>query len=114
MGLYLCKTWPGAYTPCAFKRKKERSGLCLCWSEDRNRIFPTFNHVNFYLQLFSNALRTSPHILRHSFATHLLNNGANLMAIKEILGHTSLSATQVYTRNSFEKLKQVHLLHPRK
>ncbi|MBL7812718.1 MAG: tyrosine-type recombinase/integrase [Bacteroidetes bacterium] len=83
---------------------------------DGNPLYPVYVYrkVNFYLQLFSNALRTSPHILRHSFATHLLNNGANLMAIKEILGHTSLSATQVYTRNSFEKLKQVHLLHPRK
>jgi len=53
-------------------------------------------------------------VLRHSFATHMLNNGANLLAIKDILGHANLSATQVYTKNSFEKLKQVHALHPRK
>jgi integrase/recombinase XerC len=69
--------------------------------------------VTYYLRLFSAALKTSPHVLRHSFATHMLNNGANLMAIKELLGHASLSATQVYTKNSFEKLKLVHKLHPR-
>jgi integrase/recombinase XerC len=69
--------------------------------------------VNQYLRLFSDALKTSPHVLRHSFATHMLNNGAQLMAIKEILGHASLAATQVYTKNSFEKLKKIHALHPR-
>lgn len=66
-----------------------------------------------YLRLFSSAMKTSPHVLRHSFATHMLNNGADLLAIKDILGHSSLSATQVYTKNSFEKLKQIHKLHPR-
>ncbi len=70
--------------------------------------------VNKYLKIFSTAAKTSPHVLRHSFATHMLNNGANLMAIKDILGHANLSATQVYTKNSFEKLKKIHQLHPRK
>jgi len=69
--------------------------------------------VNKYLKLFSHASKTSPHVLRHSFATHMLNNGANLLAIKDILGHANLSATQVYTKNSFEKLKKIHQLHPR-
>jgi integrase/recombinase XerC len=70
--------------------------------------------VNHYLKLFSHASKTSPHVLRHSFATHMLNNGANLMAIKDLLGHANLSATQVYTKNTFEKLKKIHELHPRK
>jgi integrase/recombinase XerC len=58
--------------------------------------------------------RKSPHILRHSFATHLMNNGAELMAVKELLGHSSLAATQVYTHNNIEQLKEVfRKTHPR-
>jgi integrase/recombinase XerC len=58
--------------------------------------------------------KKSPHILRHTFATHLLNNGANIQAIKELLGHSSLAATQVYTHNNIDKLKEIHKTnHPR-
>jgi integrase/recombinase XerC len=58
--------------------------------------------------------KKSPHVLRHTFATHLLNNGADLNAIKELMGHSSLAATQVYTHNSIEKLKEVfEKAHPK-
>lgn len=84
-------------------------------TEKGKPLYPVYVYrlVNHYLKLFSHAAKTSPHVLRHSFATHMLNNGANLLAIKDLLGHANLSATQVYTKNSFEKLKQIHALHPR-
>ncbi len=70
--------------------------------------------VNKYLSLASNASQKSPHVLRHTFATHLLDRGADLNAIKELLGHTSLASTQVYTHNTIRKLKAVHQqAHPR-
>lgn len=65
-------------------------------------------------EIASTKLKKSPHILRHSFATHLLNNGANLMDVKSLLGHASLASTQVYTHNSIAKLKLAHkTAHPR-
>lgn len=78
-----------------------------------NYIYRTVREI-----LSNNAVTTlkkkSPHILRHTFATHLLNNGANIQAIKDLLGHSSLAATQVYTHNNIEKLKEIHKLnHPR-
>jgi integrase/recombinase XerC len=63
--------------------------------------------VKRYINLVSTSKKASPHVLRHSFATHLLNNGADLNAIKDLLGHASLAATQVYTHNSIEKLKSI-------
>jgi len=58
--------------------------------------------------------KKSPHVLRHTFATHLMNNGANLNAVKELLGHSSLASTQVYTHNTIEKLKNVYRkTHPK-
>jgi len=70
--------------------------------------------VRKYLSLVTTMEKRSPHILRHSYATHLLNRGADLNAIKELLGHASLAATQVYTHTSFEKLKTIYnQAHPR-
>ncbi|SHG48158.1 tyrosine-type recombinase/integrase [Winogradskyella jejuensis] len=70
--------------------------------------------INKYFSRASSKLKCSPHVLRHSFATHLLNEGADINSVKELLGHSSLAATQVYTHNSIAELKKVHAkTHPR-
>jgi integrase/recombinase XerC len=70
--------------------------------------------VRKYISMISTGRKRSPHVLRHSYATHLLNNGADINAVKELLGHANLSATQVYTHNTFEKLNRIYKqAHPR-
>jgi integrase/recombinase XerC len=73
-----------------------------------------YNTVKKYLSKITTISKKSPHVLRHTFATHLMNNGADLNAVKELLGHSSLAATQIYTHNSIEKLKDIHKkAHPK-
>jgi len=101
----------------------ERDGLknivdapYLLLSQKGVKIYPelVYRVINGYFSKVSKKIKRSPHILRHSFATHLLDEGADLNAVKELLGHASLSSTQVYTHNSIAKLKQAHArAHPR-
>ena len=80
------------------------------------KLYPryVYNAVHKYLKEVTTIDKKSPHVLRHTFATHLMNNGADLNAVKELLGHSSLAATQVYTHNTIDKLKEVHnMAHPK-
>ncbi len=78
-------------------------------------IYPMFVYriVKQYISMVSTIDKRSPHVLRHTFATHLLDNGSDINAIKDLLGHSSLAATQVYTHNTIEKLKKSYKAHPR-
>lgn len=80
------------------------------------KLYPkyVYNAVHKYLAQITTINKKSPHVLRHTFATHLMNGGADLNAVKELLGHSSLAATQIYTHNSIEKLKDIHKkAHPK-
>lgn len=124
------------------KRNKERiipllettADLFIAYFEQRNALEPiidkahvfllksgyklyetlVYRLINKYFSEVSTKVKKSPHILRHTFATHLLNKGADLNSVKELLGHSSLASTQVYTHNSISELKKVHAkAHPR-
>jgi integrase/recombinase XerC len=97
-----------------FIREKDNNWFFV--TDKGNKLYDKFvyNLVKNYLSLVTTIEKRSPHILRHTFATHMLNRGADLNVIKEFLGHANLSATQVYTHNTFEKLKKIYKqAHPR-
>ena len=90
-----------------YKRIEGMNSAFLLLTDTGDPLYPMFVYrkVKKYLGQITTLSKKSPHVLRHTFATHLLNKGADLNAVKDLLGHTSLAATQVYTHNSIEKLK---------
>ncbi len=98
------------------KEKISNNTGCFFVKKNGEKLSPKFvnDRVSKYLSIVSTMDKKSPHVLRHTFATQLLNNGADLNAIKELLGHSNLAATQVYTHNSVERLKQIYKqAHPK-
>jgi integrase/recombinase XerC len=98
------------------RSKTSHEGDWFFVTDKGNKLYDkgVYNTVRRYLSMVTTVEKKSPHVLRHTFATHMLNHGADLNSIKELLGHASLSATQVYTHNTFEQLKKVYKqAHPR-
>ena len=96
--------------------QKYNKGVFLFSNEKGEKLYTkmVYRIVNKYISMISTIEKKSPHVLRHTFATHMLNNGADINAIKELLGHANLSATQVYTHNTIEKLTKIYKqAHPR-
>jgi integrase/recombinase XerC len=101
------------------KKRLELEGadtVVLLVNRKGRRLYPKYVYrvVHDYLAQVTTIDQKSPHVLRHTFATHLMNEGAELNSVKELLGHSSLAATQVYTHNSIEKLKEIYKkAHPK-
>jgi len=102
-----------------YRRVKNENGInseFLINTKNSKKVTSKFvySKVNYYLGKATNLKKKSPHVLRHTFATHMLNNGATLESIKKLLGHTDLVATQVYTHNTFKQVKNIYKSsHPR-
>lgn len=98
-----------SYTDLRKKMVRENADNYLILRDDGQKTYPVliYRIVKKYLDLVTTVEKKSPHVLRHTFATHLLNKGADLNAIKDLLGHENLAATQVYTHNSLEQLKSI-------
>ncbi len=96
-----------------YRQKRDALYNNVAWllvTDKGEQLYPKFVYriVKKFLTLVTTLDKRSPHVLRHSFATHLSNNGADLNAIKDLLGHSSLAATQVYTHNNIEQLKEIY------
>jgi integrase/recombinase XerC len=99
-----------------FRADIKTNESCLLLTKKGKKLYDTlvYRIINNYFSSVSSKVKKSPHVIRHSFATHLLNEGADLNAVKELLGHSSLASTQVYTHSSLGKLKEVYnQAHPR-
>lgn len=103
----------------AYRKECAENGFqsnSLILTDKGNKLYPKFVYrkINTYLAKATELQKRSPHVLRHTFATHMLNNGAGIETIKALLGHANLAATQVYTHNSFAQLNNIYsLAHPR-
>ena len=105
-----------SYMSCRSALDEIADAPFLLLTKSGHKIYETlvYRVINKYLSVVSSKVKKSPHMLRHTFATHLLNQGADLNAVKELLGHSSLASTQVYTHNDIARLKEVHATtHPR-
>jgi len=99
-----------------YRSEIESNASQLLITKKGNKLYPTlvYRIINEYFSKVSTKVKKSPHIIRHSFATHLLNEGADLNSVKELLGHSSLASTQVYTHSNLKELKKVYnQAHPR-